>query len=323
MDTYFIIRLTTMQEIKIAGIEDIKRLSSEDAGGTLINVLTAEQHAEAHIPGSGQACVFETVFIDNVRKLAPDRHAAVLVYGAGNSFDVTVAAAKLMSAGYSDVRVFPGGIDEWRAAGLPLRGNTPDVPCLDYPPILPLHARYTLMPKASTLRWTGRNDITSHWGAVPLSSGVLHFKNTGQTLEADGCINASMSGITCEDLAADPAGLRELLAHLASEDFFRTRLFPRASLKIGELTPLEGAGHGLPNYHGKALLTICGCTQMIESSLSLRNLPEGGLSLSGLLSVDRTNWGVLYGSARFFRFLGKHKVDDLITLDAKMIFEKG
>lgn len=48
----------------------------------------------------------------------------------------------------------------------------------------------------------------------------------------------------------------------------------------------------------------------------LRNLPDGELSMFCQLVWDRTLWGVRYGSARFYRFLGMHSVDDNISLSA-------
>ena len=35
---------------------------------------------------------------------------------------------------------------------------------------------------------------------------------------------------------------------------------------------------------------------------------------------DRTLWGVRYGSARFYRFLGMHSVDDNIGLSVRLFF---
>lgn len=35
---------------------------------------------------------------------------------------------------------------------------------------------------------------------------------------------------------------------------------------------------------------------------------------------DRTLWGVRYGSARFYRFLGMHSVDDNISLSVMLFF---
>ena len=80
----------------------------------------------------------------------------------------------------------------------------------------------------------------------------------------------------------------------------------------------------MPNYHLKGLAGIRGHEQPVEADISLRNVldeKEGNrLILAGQLNLDRTLWGVLYGSARYFRYLGMHKVDDLISLDAHVVF---
>lgn len=308
-----------MLEAKVASLDDVREFFENFPHGTMVNVLPEEQYKRRHIPGSKQACVFETAFLENMRELAPDHTEAVLVYGAGNSMDASAAASKLLEAGYGDVWVFDGGIDEWREAGLPLEGSATKISDPDYPPILPQYSDYELIPEESALRWTGRNDGTAHWGALPLKGGSIHFVNPGANGSVSGSVVADMLGITCDDLTEE-TNMKLLLAHLASSDFFSTRVFPEASLSVQELKPLAGAGHNLPNFYGKAMLKIRGHEQLVEGDLSVRNLPEKKLSISGLVSLDRTRWGVLYGSAKLFRFLGMHKVDDLITLDARLIY---
>ena len=58
----------------------------------------------------------------------------------------------------------------------------------------------------------------------------------------------------------------------------------------------------------------------IECDAELRNLPDGELSMFCQLVWDRTLWGVRYGSARFYRFLGMHSVDDNISLSVMLFF---
>ena len=79
-------------------VDDVRDFLGENARGVLVDVLPSEQYDRHHIPGSAQACVFETAFLDHMSKVAPDRAAPVLVYGAGNSLDAAVAAAKLLGA---------------------------------------------------------------------------------------------------------------------------------------------------------------------------------------------------------------------------------
>lgn len=300
-------------------VDDVRDFLGENDRGVLVDVLPTDQYDRQHIPGSAQACVFETAFLDHMAKVAPDRAAPILVYGAGQSLDAAVAAAKLLGAGYKDVRVFAGGVDAWRAAGQPLEGSAPDVVDPAFPPLTPQFPHYALVPGESVIHWVGRNDNHSHWGTVNLSAGELRFDGGRGT----GFLTVDMTTLANDDLAGS-SWQAVLLQHLASEDFFHTMRFPEARLRVTELSPLEGASAGMPNYRLKGLAGIRGHEQPVEADVSLRNVLDekdgNRLVLAGQANLDRTLWGVLYGSARYFRYLGMHKVDDLISLDAHVVF---
>lgn len=305
-----------MNHLTMVQLGDVSKFLQDVPNGLLLDVLTIEQHEQQHIPGSRQACVFETAFLDNMSKLAPDRNMPVLAYGAGHSLDAAVAGAKLMGAGYKDVRIFAGGLEAWQAAQLPLGGSASNARLEPFPPQTPAACDYALIPEESVLRWTGRNDKESHWGSLNLKSGELHFIGSDVT----GGAIADMASIANDDLE-DSSLRKTLLDHLASEDFFHSILFPEATMEVLELKMLPDANSALPNYAMKARLALRGHEQVVAGLVSLRNLDDNKLSLAGQIDLDRTRWGVLYGSARFFRFLGMHKVDDLITLDARLIFK--
>lgn len=301
-------------------VDDVRAFPDANPRGVIVDVLTPEQYDRQHIPGSAQACVFETAFLEHMDKVAPDPTDPVLVYGAGNSLDAAVAAAKLLGAGYKDVRVFAGGLDAWRAAGESVEGSAPAAVDPAFPPLTPLFPAYTLLPESSVLRWVGRNDTKSHWGTMRFSGGELHFEQGRGT----GFVTVDMTSMANDDLAGS-SWQTVLLQHLASEDFFHTSRFPEARLRITQLTPLEGASAGMPNYRLKGLAGIRGHEQPVEAEVSVRNILDAKsgnkLAVAGQINLDRTLWGVLYGSARYFRFLGMHKVDDLISLDAHIEFK--
>lgn len=295
-------------------IEDVKNFLARHPQGILLNVLTPEKHARQHIPGSKQACIFETAFLDHMFRIAPDKNAKILVYGAGSSMDAEDAKTALLEAGYTDILVFLGGLEAWRAACLPLEGTATEADDPPYPPLFPLHAKYELVASESAIRWTGRNDSKAHWGYLPLKAGQLRFENNIGSGEA----TADMTAISCYDLTP-ASGVIELLFHLASRDFFDTKNFPEAYVQVNSLTPLKNASSALPNYQAQGVFIIKGIEQPVEGPVSVRNLADDKLSVSGQINLDRTKWGVLYGSSRFYRFLGMHKIDDLISLDAFLV----
>ena len=108
----------------------------------LLYVLPTEVFTAARIPGSRNACVYETAILDNIKALDLDSSAPLVVCGAGEgSLDAATAAEKLHAAGYAHVQIFEGGLAEWKASGLPLEGTgqlpqllVPDVPSGSTPP---------------------------------------------------------------------------------------------------------------------------------------------------------------------------------------------
>jgi len=309
----------TDHKIRKAGLA-AARAFVERRTGIVLDVMVPEHFAERHITGAVLACVHEVVFCDAVAALAPDRSIPILVYGAGaGSLDGRMAAEKLLRLGYADVRWFTGGLEAWCAAGLPLEGSAPHVRPDAHPPVLMPDGRYVLDTAASVIRWTGRNDNGAHTGVVDCAGGSLDFSDG----HARGGLRIDMRTIRDEDLADD--ALRPVLeAHLASDDFFFVSLFPEAALEGMALTPLPGATATTPNYRLAALFALRGVRRKLGLNVAVRRIGDadgpGGLALAGHMDLDRTRWGVLYGSARFFRHLGYHRVDDAISLDFRLVY---
>jgi rhodanese-related sulfurtransferase len=98
--------------------EELK--SALDSGASLKLVMAMhETHFEqAHIPGSVQ------LFSPEQAGELLERHDHIVVYCSGRTCSASrLVAQKLIDAGYADVRHYPGGLEEWHAAGFPLEGS--------------------------------------------------------------------------------------------------------------------------------------------------------------------------------------------------------
>jgi rhodanese-related sulfurtransferase len=74
----------------------LKKLMTENAGVLLLDTLPDDLHARRHIPGAKNACVYEVVFPDRIRELAPQLNQDIIVYGSSrHSRDSQAAAEKL------------------------------------------------------------------------------------------------------------------------------------------------------------------------------------------------------------------------------------
>jgi polyisoprenoid-binding protein YceI len=275
----------------------------------LVNVLPEEVFAAERIPGSVNACVYEMAFLDRVSQLAPEKETAIVVYGAGEgSLDSRCAVEKLKTAGYLHVTDLPAGLPGWRSAGFPVEGSgqLPQAPRID--------GRFAIDTAESVIRWTGRNLFNHHSGTVRLASGEIHV--------ADGVLESArfvidMDSIACEDLA-DPDWNAMLIRHLHDADFFETSRFPTAVFAADEAGDIPNATEGMPNHLLNGKLTLRGVTRQLDFPAVIASADGRRLTGQAQFEIDRTEFGSLYGSGKFFRHLGKHIVNDHIHLHVKI-----
>jgi polyisoprenoid-binding protein YceI/rhodanese-related sulfurtransferase len=293
---------------------DAPELSERLSGSTppvLVDVRLESDHRCNRIPGALSNCVFEVAFLERMPGIAPDPTRPVCVYGADDgSLESRMAAEKLCRAGWTEVLDFREGLSGWRAAGFPVEEADPSA---IHPPIR--SGIHPLDLAESRVLWTGRNLLNKHDGSIRLRAGELTVES-GRLV--GGHFTFDMNAITCSDLAGTP--LHDvLIAHLRSDDFFDTEVFPKANFVIMQTSPINGASPGAPNLFVSGELTLKGITRPVEFPACTGVTPEGKLAAQASFAIDRTKWNVLYGSGKFFRNLGGHLVNDLIDLNLRVV----
>ena len=136
---------------------------------------------------------------------------------------------------------------------------------------------------------------------------------------AGGALDVDMRTIEVGDLTGDMAGF--LKTHLRSDDFFDTERNPSARLEIVEATPRDAA-YGQPNYDVRAAFTLLGTTKEISFAAVLAPHKPETVALQAYFPIDRTEWGVNYGSGKLYERLGMHLVNDEINLDVKIVAKR-
>jgi len=275
----------------------------------LLNVLPEDVHAARRIPGSANACVYEMVFLEKVAELAPAKDTPIIVYGAGEgSLDSKAALEKLRAAGHAVVLDFPDGLAGWEAAGFALEGDgrLPAPPALD--------GTYTANAQESLIRWTGRNLFNHHNGSVRLTGGEITVASNG--LESARFV-VDMNSIVCEDLT-DSQWNAMLIRHLQTADFFEVGRFPTAEFVAEQAEAIPASSEGTPNYVLKGRCTLRGVTRPLELRVVVASADGKRLTAQAQFEVDRTEFGSLYGSGKFFRYLGQHVVNDHFHLHVKI-----
>jgi polyisoprenoid-binding protein YceI len=266
------------------------------------------------LPGAQRACVYEVTFLDQIRGLGLTANDLIVVYGAGGgSLESTMAAEKLTRAGFKHVYDFTGGCAAWARSGGGFEGTGDDQP--DLP--APQDRTFAVNTASSTIEWIGRNLNSTHRGTIRVAHGEVVVR--GGALQG-GRITIDIDSIVNTDL--DDPGMRRLLEdHLKSDDFFDVERFPTAELIIESAAPIGGATPGSPNFLMRGRLTVKDATHPIEFPAIVSERDDGTLVAVAQVEIDRTRWNVLYGSGRFFRFLGRHLVNDIITLLVKVVAE--
>jgi len=290
-------------------------LLGKDNPPALIDVLVEEHFKAVHLRAALNICVYEIAFLEKVAREIPDRSRKIVVYGSSKgSLEAFTAAEKLTGYGYTDVSVLEEGITGWRAAGLDLEGD--DIGILDrIRPALPAeNTRFTLDCDQSIIHWFGRNRNTTHHGTVSLNSGEFGIRKG----KIRGIFEIDMASIKNIDLNGDPLQ-PSLVSHLLSEDFFFAKKFPVATFTIESAEQIEEIPSSLPNFRVRGIFELRGLAETIDFLASVSQVQDAEVRVESHFDIDRTRWGVLYGSSRFFDHLGYHLVYNLITLQLRLV----
>ncbi|HHM20706.1 MAG TPA: YceI family protein [Bacteroidetes bacterium] len=159
----------------------------------------------------------------------------------------------------------------------------------------------------SVVYWEGyKPGKYGHRGTMKLQSGTIAAKN-GVPESGEFIINvASLENI---DLAENPEKKAKLEGHLKSADFFDVATYPAGKFVMTGIAPLEG--NPKANYTVKGNLTLKDITKGIEipAHISLNN---GTLVVTTPeFTINRTDWGVNYGSGIIGTIKDKMIADDV------------
>jgi len=173
-------------------------------------------------------------------------------------------------------------------------------------------AEYVVDKTASQVKWVAKKVTGQHNGSISFASGsVVADKNkiSGGTFVID------MKTIVDEDMTNE--GMKsKLIGHLASDDFFSVAKFPESKMDIKKVTPVSG-----DEFKFTADLTIKGMTHPVEFNAKVK--VTGDLfNAEGVITVNRTLYGIKYGSGSFFQGLGDKMIYDDFTLEFKVAAQK-
>lgn len=172
---------------------------------------------------------------------------------------------------------------------------------------------YTVDTAASQIMWEGSKPTGKHNGTIQLSSGTFYL-NEGNVEAGEFVVD--MNSITDEDLEGEEKA--NLEAHLKGTaegkegDFFNVKEYPTAKF---EMT-------GLENNIVKGNLTIKDKTNAIEFPATVTMEGDKMMLKSETFEIDRTKWGVNYGSKSIFPNLGDKFISDAVKITVSLVANK-
>lgn len=167
--------------------------------------------------------------------------------------------------------------------------------------------------ETSKLYWKGYKIMGNHGGTVNLKEGNLKFNKGVLT---GGKFVVDMKSVKATDLMnkGDEVSEEEanedkdnLADHLMDPDFFDVNQFPDATFEITSATA-EGN-----NFQISGNMTIKGATNEITFPAVLKDN-----TFEGTVPVDRTQFGIKYGSGSFFDNLGDRAIKDVFDLEVSL-----
>ena len=165
---------------------------------------------------------------------------------------------------------------------------------------------------ATQIKWNGKKIVGEHYGTISLKEGWLLLD--GKAIKG-GEFVVDMTTIKDEDIKDEKTrGMLE--GHLKSDDFFGVEKNPLSKFVITESKPAKDNTMTV-----KGNLTIKGQTHPVEFTTSS---VESSVSIiyNAVIIIDRTLYDIRYGSGKFFSNLGDKAIDDLFTLNIKLVLKK-
>lgn len=176
---------------------------------------------------------------------------------------------------------------------------------------------YAVNAAGSTIMWEGKKVTGQHNGTIKLSEGSVSFDDGTLT---GGNFTIDMGSLISLDLEGDMKS--NLEDHLKGTvegkevDFFNVPKFPTAKFEITKATKLMNNEDA--NYVVNGNLTIKDVTKEVSFRAKVDENAGAVTVTTPQFTIDRTEWGIKYGSAKFFDGLKDKAINDEIGLKIQL-----
>lgn len=177
---------------------------------------------------------------------------------------------------------------------------------------------YTVDTAASMIMWEGSKIAGTHAGTMNIKDGSISVEKGAVT---GGKFTIDMNSINVTDLEGEKKAYLE--SHLKgssddnADDFFNVAKYPTATFEITKLTALDNDADASHLVYGN--LTLKEQTKQIGFRSKIE-VTAAGISVSTpKFTIDRTQWGIKYGSDKFFDNLKDKAINDNMSIQIKLM----
>jgi polyisoprenoid-binding protein YceI len=158
----------------------------------------------------------------------------------------------------------------------------------------------------------------------PAISGYVHHGNfsleSGEIVLTDGELSGEfvvdMDSLKVTSLGGGKAGQESTLeGHLKSDRFFDATVHPTATFTITDVEPKTLPGPDHSDYTATGELTLKGQTKAISFPIKVIVVSENETWVTASLPLDRTEWGIDFGSSKVAEAVTDQIIGDTVELD--------
>ncbi len=164
---------------------------------------------------------------------------------------------------------------------------------------------YAIDTTATTVVWVGKKVTGQHTGNLSVKSGSLTF--LGEEITA-GDVVVDMKSLTTTDIT-DKEMNAKFIGHMTSPDFFDVAKYPESKLVI------KSSKKTAKGLEVTGDLTMIGQTRPVTFLATDVKKSDKEVTANANITLNRTLWGLKYGSGSFFKGLGDKAINDDFTLN--------
>ena len=178
---------------------------------------------------------------------------------------------------------------------------------------------YNITSENSIVNWSARRPLIQDYinsGTINIKEGIITVADNTATGNFIIDMNTIRVGLTSKKPGRESA----LEKHLKTADFFDVEKFPTASFTIKNVIAEPDSAKTF-DYTITGDLAIKNATN--EISFPAKIYAENGkFRAEGSVEIDRTKWGLTYGSGSFFKNLADNTISDIISFSFSITAKK-